>query len=102
MEPRQWTICPYCGGEMVIDGDCENCEIARMMQEEFDTWGQQLEREKMEDDDMSPEEAFHDTRRVDWEREVYRRVDEEDRLTRQDYDDLLDNLADWNDEPGEE
>lgn len=51
---RQWTICPYCGGEMIIDSNCENCEITN-------------------DDRLIP-----------------------------DYDDLLDNLADWNDEPGEE
>lgn len=95
-------ICPDCGNEedqiVLDDGDsfyhCWHCEANR-----------QAERELYFDEvnePMDAEEAFHDMRRVDWEREVYRRADEDDRLTRQDDDDLLDNLADWNDEPDEE
>lgn len=91
-EPRQWKHCEYCGHEMVIDGTCENCEIMN-------------DDRLIPDEDMSPEEAFHDTRREDWEREQYRWMDEEDlaeseRLTRQDYIDLQDDLMNtWEDEP---
>ena len=72
-EPRQWKHCEYCGHDMEIDGTCENCAITREMQDEFNDWGWRLEQEKME----------------------------RDRLTRQDYDDLHDDLLNMWDEDEE-
>lgn len=84
---RQWTICPYCGGEMIIDSNCENCEITN-------------DDRLIPDEEMSPEEAFHDMRRVDWEREVYRRADEEDRAEHMPHSDepVSDNWFDYEDD----
>lgn len=65
MEPKQWTYCPYCGHEMVIDGDCENCEAIRLLQEEWHEWGWRLEQEKIVRERQTPDDLDDDERKRD-------------------------------------